>query len=122
MSQLDQLLKFITETLQEGKDFTVAQAPKFVQEILWWKYYEALFWCGVGIGVIVFGALLGQFLTGFYETKEDWEERRTARWLPLLGGLVLGFCIITSNIYTIIQVRVAPRVVLVEMVRDMLRK
>lgn len=121
-SQLDQLLKFLTDTLQQGKDFTIEQAPKFVQELLWWKYYEALFWCGVGVLFMVFGIVLGQFMVGFY-TKElggDADERRCARWLPSLGGFVLGCAFIATNVYTMVEIKVAPRVVLVEMVRSLI--
>lgn len=125
-SQLDQLLKFLTETLQQGKDFTVDQAPKFVQELLYWRFYEAVFWCGVGVAIVIAGALAGQFLVGFWKLEPNEKkgygydsERRMARWLPMLCGLFLGFVVISNNVYTMVQIKVAPRVVLVEMVRNL---
>lgn len=111
-SQLDQLLKFLTETLQQGKDFTLEQAPQFVKELLYWRFYEAAFFVGLGVALL----LVGLIVTWFLCSSED-DEVRAFRGVPLLVGLAAFLILGSVNIHTMIQVKVAPRVVLVEMVR-----
>ena len=88
-----------------------------------WKFYESAFWCGVGVVLMVLGFVAGRFLAGYWKPEADRdryvEERYTARWLPFFASLALGLIIIGSNVYTMVQVKVAPRVVLVEMVRNL---
>ena len=59
-------------------------------------------------------------MAGFYDKTREQSERRTARWLPSIAGFVIGFIVIIANARTMVQVKVAPRVVLVEMVRDLI--
>lgn len=117
-SQLEQLLKFLLDTLEQGKDFTQTQAPQFVQELLRWKFYEAAFFVCLGIFLIFCGVLVGQFFARV--SAETEEERRAAHWIPFLAGLAIGAMVIFANVYTMVEVKVAPRVVLVEMVRDLI--
>lgn len=116
-SQLDQLLKFLLESLQQGKDFTMEQAPQFVQEILTWRYYEALFYIGLGVALFLVGVI------AFFVVRRAAKgtEAEGIEILPLAIGGVVAFIMIAVNSYTAIQVTVAPRVVLVSMVREMLR-
>lgn len=117
MSQLDQLLKFLTESLQQGKDFAVDQAPQFVRELLLWRFYQCEIWIGVGVFLLILGLLVGQLLAGF---NDDPSDRRLARWMPSLGGFVLCFIFVAANTWDMVQIKVAPRVVLVQMVRDLI--
>lgn len=116
--QLDGLLKFLTDTLQQGKDFSMEQAPLFVRELLMWRFYEAAFWCGVGVVIILAGFVAAQFFARCVADDED--ERRIAYWVPPLIAIAIGSLVIGSNVYTMVQIRVAPRVVLVETVRDII--
>lgn len=117
---LDQLLKFLADTLQEGKEFSVEQAPQFVRELLVWRFYQAAVLCCVGVFIIVLGAILGQYFSGFWDKTRDGEEHRNARWIPSLAGLIIGAIIIGMSASDMIQIKVAPRVVVVEMVRGLL--
>lgn len=117
--QLQQLLKFLTDTLSEGKDFAVDQAPKFVQELLWWRVAEAEFWMIFGLGVFIIAVLIGWAI--YANSSEFSKSTAKAGWWALtLGGLILCFLFQAVNLYTIIQVKVAPRVVILEMVRDLI--
>lgn len=117
-SQLELLLKFLTDTLQESKDFTVEQAPQFVQELLRWQLYEAaLFavaWACFGVIVMTLGA------TWLGSALEDELEAVTTKRIVRFGMSLLMLIAITANVHDIVQVIVAPRVVLVEMVRDLI--
>lgn len=124
-SQLDQLLKFLTETLQQGKDFTVDQAPKFVQELLAWRYYESLYFVALGVALLVAGWVVAFFVgrgvaRAKAASKSGYCEYAGAQWCIGLGVTVASALVIGFNGYTMVQVRVAPRVVIVEMARDLI--
>lgn len=118
-TQLDQLLKFLTDTLQEGKDFTLEQAPQFVRELLLWRFWHAAVFMAAFVGVaVVFATFVASAVAdGVADTPE--ENKIIRRWWRI-GAAVLAIIAISSNGMTMIQVKVAPRVVLVEMVRDIL--
>lgn len=115
--QLERLLKFLTDTLQQGKDFTLDQAPQFVQELLRWKFYEAGFWVGVGILIMLLGLLIGHIV---HNATEGDEDDNLFKWIPRIIGCLMGILFVLVNVYTMIQISVAPRVVVLEMVRDLL--
>lgn len=119
-NQLAQLLKFLTETLQQGKDFTVDQAPQFVRELLAWKFYQCEVFIGVGVFIIVLGLLAAWWAGGFQACKDDADTRHFWRGGLSLLGFVIGFAMISTNIYDMVQIKVAPRVVVVEMVRNLI--
>jgi membrane protease YdiL (CAAX protease family) len=124
-SQLDQLLKFLTETLQQGKDFTVDQAPKFVQELLMWRFYESLYFVVLGAALLLFGWAVAFFVgRGVARvkaaSKNGYCEYAGAQWIIGLGATIVSAIVISINGYTMVQVKVAPRVVLVEMVRNLI--
>lgn len=116
--QWQELLKFLLTTLQEGKAFTVEQAPQFVRELLLWKFYEHAFWCGIGGLWILAGLIAGQFFARYCAFDDD--ERRLSRWISGLIGLAIGTIVIATHAYGMVKINMAPRVVLVEMVRDLI--
>lgn len=111
--ELQKLLAFLTSTLQEGKTFVVAEAPSFVQELLRWRYYEALFFIGLGAAFLLVGWAVGFILR---KAMED----DAPLWICGIGGSAIGVLLMATNAYVAIQVQVAPRLVLVTMVRDLL--
>lgn len=121
ISQLDQLLKFLTETLQQGKDFSLEQAPQFVRELLAWKFYaSAIYACLVCLLAIVTSEIVGPFLRQqlTYDNETEAGDRvvRAVRWCAAFVAII-GIAV---NVSVMVKVKVAPRVVLVEMVRDLI--
>lgn len=110
---ITQLLQFLLDTLQETKDFTLDQAPVFVQELLMWYFYEHLFFAGFGVLVILFGLAIGWILK-----KNLSPNDQPIRYTAYLGGWIIGLLFLISNTYDLIKVSVAPKVVLLEMVRN----
>lgn len=124
-NQLAQLLKFLTETLQQGKDFTIEQAPQFVKELLMWRYTEALYFCALGATLVLASWVIAAFLTRRIAkekaaSKSGYSGLDGGNWMVAIGGTVVGALIIGMNLYTAVQVKVAPRVVVVEMVRSLI--
>ena len=117
-NQLEQLLKFLSDTLQQGKDFSVEQAPLFVKELLAWRVAEDTFWCAFGLFLIFLSIILG-ILAGRSFPKGT-QDRRSWHIVPPFGALVIATIIWSFNIYDIVKVKVAPRVVIVEMVRNLI--
>lgn len=115
--ELARLLKFLTDTLQETKDFTVDQAPAFVRELLLWRFWEAATWAAIwtciGVLLLTVGA---RFAGRLFEDDDDHLARTIVRGIACVI-LVLAW---STNALTMVQVKVAPRVVLVEMARDMI--
>jgi hypothetical protein len=115
-SQLDQLLKFLTETLQQGKDFTIDQAPQFVRELLVWRFYEAAFFIAIGGFVAL---IIGTIGASFIADCNGDDGPTAKKFVRLAACLIFAFAL-GLNGYTMVQVKVAPRVVIIEMVRDLI--
>lgn len=117
-TQLDQLLKFLTETLQQGKDFTVEQAPQFVRELLMWRFYEAAIWAVCLCAVAVLLATLGASLLS--ELGFDDDARRIAKRIVRVAAALLAIMALGANGMTMVRIKVAPRVVVAESIRSMI--
>jgi hypothetical protein len=117
--QLAQLLKFLTDTLQQGKDFTIDQAPQFVRELLVWRFYEAmLYMIFFSLSFLVVGVGLERVIIDTMAV-DDKDKRTVKVWIYPIMFLFIVFAI-GINSFTMIQVKVAPRVVIVKMVRELL--
>jgi type III secretion system FlhB-like substrate exporter len=107
--------------LAKAVDFAIEQAPIIVQEFLSWKMGEAIFNVALyTIAAIVLFCIARFFFKKIKDTNINYAEEI----IPL--GLGLGFsaaifCIITilhikPNIETIIKIKLAPRVYILEYV------
>lgn len=122
-NQLEQLLKFLTDTLQQGKDFTVDQAPQFVRELLAWQFYQAAIFTGLGVVIMLAGWIIAALIirrVNKAKAEKRYSEIDGVQWLVGIVGTLAGVIILVVNIQAMIQVRVAPRVVIVEMVRSLI--
>lgn len=120
-AQLAELLKFLTDTLQQGKDFTLAQAPLFVKELLMWQVMQA--WIFIGVWTVV-ALILVTFVRKFFIyaacLHDDEDSRRTLNYGMFTTAGVILLIAWATNLWTIIEVYVAPRVVVLEMVRSLI--
>lgn len=118
-NQLNQLLQFLLDSLQQTKDFTIEQAPLIIQELLLWKFYSSMIYAAVwsAIGILI-GTLGKQFMAGLMQEGRSDEITivNTGRLIRLIGIFVV-LVAISVNGYTMLQVKVAPRVVLMEAVK-----
>lgn len=108
-TQLDALLKFLTDTLAQGKDFTLEQAPLFVRELLLWRFWSDAIWAAsITAAMLVVAVAVG------------WWDDDASRWFTRTWCALIIVIAVSMNAYDMVKVTVAPRVVLVEEVRRLI--
>jgi hypothetical protein len=122
--QLEQLLKFLLDSLKETKDFTIEQAPIVVKEYLHWYLAESVFWAVLWLVIGVVAAIaVGRFIDACSDATNEFDKPSASAVRAMkIGFRTLLACITTvfvaTQVYDIIKVTVAPRVVLIDFVRD----
>ena len=108
-------------------EFVKEQTPLIAQEFLAWTFYESFLWAVIG-GV----AALAVIATGLIATNWVWRGERDDvlknghppfAVLPLFAAVVMGGCLAglcLKHVSIAIKVSVAPRVVLLEKVAEMI--
>lgn len=115
-NQLNQLLQFLLDTLQQSKDFTLDQAPLFVKELLWWRFYQAAFYLGWWtVACITAGTYGAKFMSAAMNLNGD--DALLCKRLIRIIAIAFFMFSLGINGYTMLQVKVAPRVVLMEAVK-----
>lgn len=121
-AQIEKLLQFLLESLQETKDFTLSEGPKFIQEFLTWTLYNAIFGVVISALFILFGWLIWRMLTKRIEKLNYRAEKVPWHFLRAvlgIGNIFIGGLILIFNISTVIKVLVAPRLVIIEMIKSL---
>ena len=103
-------------------DFAQEQSPLVVQEFLAWRFSQAIIYLVAGvIALVLLGALVKKCFS------KDWlRETDGASVVGVIFGigifaLVLGKAIV-PNVETIVKIKVAPRVYVIEWVADQVQK
>jgi hypothetical protein len=105
--------------LAKAVDFAMEQAPIVVQEFISWKMGDAIFNCifySIGV-IILLGAII--WLKKKLEKLESYEPEVVIYSLTLvlcIGLAVASMIPIKDNIETIIKIKLAPRVYILEYV------
>ena len=112
--QLEQLLKFLLDTLQQGKEFTLEQAPQFVRELLLWEFWSWAAWA-------VFWTMVSLLGATYIASKGDPNcDDGPSPVLIRIISITIGLIALMVCGYHMIKVTVAPRLVLVEMMRQLI--
>jgi len=114
----------LEKTAGEAKEFIVEQAPLYVQEFLAWYFWSSILLAATGLLLFFVGFVYWKWFIPFAAKERDdyWDdERKVLSWVGLL--IICGFGIGTFLIGVIdaTKVSVAPRVVIVEELKDVLR-
>lgn len=114
---LDQFLNKTVEYLSSAEAFLKAEVPTFVQEYMNWIFYSSLF------NVIIF--LLGAVIAAYFINKickiEYPSDEESGIFIVSCIALVLFSTIIFFEAKRVIKIVVAPRVILLEEVRDLIK-
>lgn len=126
---LNEFVKFMTETLKQGKDFALTQAPDILMQIIQWKLAESV------LGVIKGAASLVAAYCGFLICKRLWGlDKETDimlhSWgLPMFfigmasfAACVFGIVNTLCNVENLIQIHFAPKVYLIEYFAHLVNK
>jgi hypothetical protein len=116
--QLQVALTEVINTTVQAKDFIIAETPDVVRQLLLWKMTEAIIYSAVGLLLLGACAFL---IPRAWKKLSDIDEGLLPImmfWaLPLFGcGALL------SNTLIWVQILVAPKVYLLEYVKDMVIK
>lgn len=104
-------------------DFAQEQSPLVVQEFLAWRFSQAIIYLVMGvIALALLGALVKKCLSGSWR---DATEEASGVVGTIFGVgvslIILGKCVI-PNMETIVQIKVAPRVYVIEWVAEQVQK
>lgn len=113
--QLQQSMSEIIEVIKTSKDFATEQLPIVAQE------YLALCWWSAVLGLVLAGILLVlTIFTGYCCGKIDAEHGAPLAFL-LLGLMLATLVVGGSNLYDLAKVTIAPRVVVLEKLEQLLK-
>jgi hypothetical protein len=129
MKQLDNLMEKFLQLIENTQSFVGAELPDYIQQLLLYKAWEYEF--GILIVTLAFIASLGIFLVAFAVLKKNGgeiEDSPLAFILSLVSGiitfilLIAGSASIATNIANLQQIKMAPKVYIVDYLSDKIRK
>lgn len=119
------LIGWIEKSTNSGASFVQEQAPLVAQELLAWTFWQAVIYMGISLVVIIV-----TFLSAKYACKliaeckcgndEDRLLGKIAVTIMSILVMVMGFCIGCVYFLATMHVLIAPRVVILEKVKDLL--
>ena len=115
---LNAFLRQAVETAQAGAEWTAGQAPLLVQEWLRWQLVEAA--VGTTVGVVLAYGLSLILRSAFRAMAKDGEVDPG----HIIGGIfcaAMAIPLLCVNVMTLVKVLVAPRVMVLEQVREWIR-
>lgn len=120
-NSVDQFLTKSLEYLSSAEAFLKAEMPEFIKELLAWSFYNAMF-----KGIILLVLFIGFAILSFTFYKKHLKKPVDCYDLGtfLIGGLAFIFIfggLLVCQIQTMIKIKLAPRVFLIEQVRDLTR-
>jgi hypothetical protein len=131
--RIDQSLDRIGEWMEAGENLAIVETPALIQEIVWWGIAVPGFW--VALGLICMAVLpltlwnlrrdpeLMEFAPGREIIGAINEQGSTGSLFKAEAGAVVlpivGFTMVASNIMSMLKPIVAPRLFLVEYLREL---
>lgn len=114
--QIQVLEKFIMESFTQAKDFAETEIPIYVQEYLSWYFWSSVFFVVIFTILTLCTVVLGMLIFK-YGKKEDQYEIKALGCVVMIAGVLFFGGGLTENLYDAVKVSVAPRVVIVEVLR-----
>lgn len=121
--EMQKMLGALLEWAQQGGAFVKEQAPLYVQELLAWRFWSAAMTAGLCAAVFIVAFKVNRWVTRRYseETEahgfmagEPFFAGAVVTVIACIGSLVMGI----GATYSAVKVKVAPRVVVVEALRE----
>lgn len=121
--RLEKYLETLESTITQASDFAIEQTPLVVQEYLSWIFWSNIFLFALNIIIIIFCIFL-MFKLRFVMAKNmDTDIAVGFQILCFIMssvGIILGFIFSAVSLYYAIKVAVAPRVVLLEKISELI--
>lgn len=109
------ILNYLQSLGSELEGVAREQTPIIIQEFLSWYTFSALFWIGFGVFIWLLGFTVSKFLRA-----SKAEEAVVVGYACLVISTMAAIPVVWANVYDLIKVRVAPRLVLIEKVSDLI--
>jgi hypothetical protein len=116
MEGLTKLAEKLLEYLNRTEAFMSEQVPDVIQQFLQWKMVEAGVYVAVGLLLIALALRLWR------RWNWIWVSADAIPFLPPMIGLIGGGFLVLSNGLTMLQIWIAPKVFLIELVKGWLTK
>lgn len=115
------VLKLIADSLEQGKDFALEQAPLIVQELIAWKRVELTAKFLIAIAVLLvglfFARLLLKYSNKWYNADEP-EKLMPCAFISIMG-ILIGAMTTAALMSSTLQVWLAPRLYVLEYFKDL---
>lgn len=122
---LDQFLAKSLEYPGSAEAFLKSEVPAFIQEFMAWQFYQSVFMASICLIALTVGIILVVRInkaSAAYKKERDYEkDSHTVGRMVSIVGIVLSSVFLSGNIHTLIKIKVAPRVFLLEEVRSLTR-
>lgn len=115
--RLESMLAYVEEGVKASASFAAEQAPLVVQEYLAWYWWSAVF-LAVLFGFI--GLVLISFATWLIRKDPDSDAIAPLLFMWIAGALFF-FIGVGNNVYDMVKVSVAPRVVVLEQIGKLIK-
>lgn len=119
-SKITELLSWLEEAGKTGSSFVVEQTPLYIQELLAWNFWYSLMWFIFGVGLWVVASL---FTIPAFKADWDYDNKDFGKKMCIFPALIcfmIGLFIWPEN-FTWLQIKLAPRVWLVEYLQGMIQ-
>lgn len=120
---LDQFLQKSVEYLSSAEAFLKTEVPAFVQELLAWEFYSSLM-CAVALGLVCVISIV--LFIRFEKKDRIYFEKRGYHDSDIVGGQIgcgavalITFLLTFYSVHSMVKIKVAPRVYLLEQVRHL---
>ena len=125
----DQIIEYMKISINKIEDFTVKEIPPFIHEYITWKFYENLLPITLfTLLLLVLTILTCKYITPFWRwaSETSKKEQDTIYFLfpVVVTCLMVVVILITfpyNNIKNCIQIKVAPKVYLLEQVTKIIK-
>ena len=107
------------EALHTGVNFVSEQAPDVLKQFLTWQFYRAMMnaigWCSLSATLIGFSVWFHRRRKG---VCGDTSGYTFGKWCSRCLGIFVLFTCMLPNIFTMVQIKVAPKVYVIQYVVD----
>jgi hypothetical protein len=117
---INETIDWLQQTGGQLQDFAAKQAPLYCREIVAWEFWNGLVLGTIGLLLLAVGGVaLAKFLRWMREGDGEPNARTMTSMCIALMALTSGSCLLLSNTTRTIKAAVAPRLVIVEHLRQL---
>lgn len=123
---MDITKEFLTKTLEylnSAEAFLEKNVPAYVEELLTFEVYSSVFHIVLWVGLTLTFGLMSFFFYRKYKREgiKKWSDLHEMTGAATILISIIALIVVSCNVHTIIKVKTAPRVFLVEKISRMVK-